>query len=164
MPSLNETIYGDKAQPIDSLLAERGATHGAFADHARITQRLKAVIEEELRLCKGDLNPMIDGRARITVNEEWNFIISESIDMILHKLGRIVAGDATHRDHFADIAGYAQLVVNAFDPPPTPGGVAYMTNSDGKMQRVNPKTLEPMSERIRMATQGFEEEMTRSLK
>ena len=31
--------------------------------------------------------------------------------MILHKIGRIVAGDEMEPDHWLDIAGYATLVV-----------------------------------------------------
>lgn len=34
-----------------------------------------------------------------------------SVFMILHKLSRILAGDPNHEDSWADIAGYAQLIV-----------------------------------------------------
>jgi hypothetical protein len=36
----------------------------------------------------------------------------EAIHMILIKLSRIIYGDYNHIDHWEDIAGYAQLVVN----------------------------------------------------
>lgn len=35
----------------------------------------------------------------------------EATHMILHKLQRVVSGDPDHEDHWADIAGYAQLIV-----------------------------------------------------
>jgi len=34
----------------------------------------------------------------------------EGLHMVFHKLGRIAAGCATHKDHWDDIAGYATLV------------------------------------------------------
>ena len=36
----------------------------------------------------------------------------EALDMICHKMGRIVNGDADYVDNFRDIAGYAQLVAD----------------------------------------------------
>jgi ubiquitin C-terminal hydrolase len=36
----------------------------------------------------------------------------EAIHMILIKLSRIIYGDYNHIDHWEDIAGYSQLVVN----------------------------------------------------
>ena len=32
--------------------------------------------------------------------------------MIAHKIGRILAGDPSFQDHWADIAGYATLIIN----------------------------------------------------
>lgn len=37
---------------------------------------------------------------------------SESLDMIAHKIGRIIAGDPNVEDHWRDIAGYATLVAD----------------------------------------------------
>jgi hypothetical protein len=33
----------------------------------------------------------------------------ESLDMIAHKISRILNGDPQHRDSWVDIAGYAQI-------------------------------------------------------
>lgn len=89
------------SSPVDiqSLLSERGQTHGDFTDHARATQAIKAVFKFELeeRAMRGQ--------------EPLNDKALESIDMIAHKLGRILAGDYLHADHWNDIAGYARLVV-----------------------------------------------------
>lgn len=84
--------------PTDALLAERGRTHGDFTDHARITQRLKDIIVNELALRRNRKQPELD------------YVMLESLDMITHKIGRVIAGDSTAVDHWDDIAGYARLV------------------------------------------------------
>lgn len=81
----------------EQLLTERGATHGRFEDHARITQNLKAVIRDEL-----------DGR-RLREQSTLTDSQIESLEMIVHKIGRIIAGDPNFADHWDDIAGYAKL-------------------------------------------------------
>jgi hypothetical protein len=82
---------------VETLTQERGKTHGAFTDHARITQRLKFIIREE------ELRRKDRGQAPLTMQQR------ESLEMILHKIGRIVAGDAGFADHWNDIAGYAHI-------------------------------------------------------
>ena len=74
------------------LLTERGKVHGEFRDHARVTQNLKNVLHQERGWDK--LAPMQ----------------REALEMIMHKIGCIMAGDANHVDHWFDIAGYATLV------------------------------------------------------
>lgn len=81
----------------EELLSERGKTHGDFADHARITQLLKDTIKIELVRRHHRQQP------RLTATQK------ESIDMILHKIGRIVAGESGFQDHWDDIAGYAKI-------------------------------------------------------
>jgi hypothetical protein len=75
-------------------LAERGARYGKFNGHAAITQEIKASLYAHAN----------------TVGVELNHIHSEAIDMICHKLGRIVNGDPNSADSWHDIAGYAKLV------------------------------------------------------
>jgi hypothetical protein len=41
--------------------------------------------------------------------------MQESLDMITHQIGRIIAGDPGFADHWRDIAGYAQLVANRLE-------------------------------------------------
>lgn len=75
-----------------ALVAERGKTHGEFNDHARITQMLKLVMHK---------------------TDKWESLTpaqKESLEMIVHKIGRILAGSPDFRDHWDDIAGYAVLV------------------------------------------------------
>jgi hypothetical protein len=80
-----------------ALLQERGKTHGDYTDHARITSRLKDVIYDE---CTTRVNR---GQQPLTPDQR------ETLDMISHKVGRILAGQANFRDHWDDIAGYARL-------------------------------------------------------
>ena len=82
-------MYGETM--IEELLAERGKVHGDFTYHALFTQCLK----ENMRNAPN-----------------WNnlsHVQKESLEMIQHKIGRILAGDPNHADHWDDIAGYATL-------------------------------------------------------
>lgn len=77
----------------ETLLAERGKTHGDFRYHAAVTRELKrAFMRTVLR------------------KKQLTDVQLEAVDMILHKLGRIAAGDPNFQDHWDDIAGYAKLV------------------------------------------------------
>ena len=76
---------------IDAILNERAKTHGDFKDHALIARMLKNVFWK--------------------TNNELTFTQSEAIDMILHKVARIGAGNPNEIDHWRDISGYATLVV-----------------------------------------------------
>lgn len=80
------------SNPVDALLEERGKTHGDFADHARITRGIKDM--------------MIQERGWTRLND----MQKETLDMIAHKIGRIIAGNADFKDHWDDISGYARLV------------------------------------------------------
>ena len=84
---------------INVLLAERGKTHGDYEIHAAITQDLKRIITHHV----GDLDRRLDD------------VMQETLDMIAHKIGRIIAGNPAEPDHWRDIAGYAQLVVNRLE-------------------------------------------------
>jgi hypothetical protein len=89
-----------KAVPVNEikeLLNERGKTHGNYTDHARTTQRLKGIVAIEIMARAQRGQP------------ELSYEALESIEMILHKIGRIIAGDANFQDHWDDIAGYAKL-------------------------------------------------------
>lgn len=80
---------------IQTLLEERGRTHGLFSDHAGATQALKDVMAVQRNW--SDLSPSH----------------REALDMIVHKIGRVLAGDPNFRDHWDDIAGYATLAAEA---------------------------------------------------
>lgn len=82
---------------IVELVSERKKTHGSFEDHARITQELKYILHKEHSERHFRSQPPLTDRQL------------ESLEMIAHKIGRIVAGDASFQDHWDDIAGYARI-------------------------------------------------------
>ena len=81
---------------ITETLIERGNRYGPFEGHAEVTQELKAVVRTHLYTRQKVLNP----------DQQ------EALDMIFHKVGRIVNGDADYDDSWVDIAGYAKLVAD----------------------------------------------------
>ena len=86
-----------KPRTTAEILEERGGEYGLFSEHAKITQGLKVTVRSW------------DGWARMLPCHR------EAIEMILHKIGRILNGNPMNRDSWADIAGYAELVVREID-------------------------------------------------
>lgn len=84
----------DDATNVDVILDERGSRYGSFYTHAEITQRLKQMA----------YNHIIDGK--LAPDQ------IEALDMIFHKIGRIINGDPDYVDSWVDIAGYAKLVAD----------------------------------------------------
>ena len=76
------------------ILAERGARYGTFADNAATSQSLKRVMAQHLAKHNKEL-----------ADDQW-----EAMEMIAHKMARIINGDTNYHDNWADIAGYAKLV------------------------------------------------------
>lgn len=81
---------------ITTVLTERGNRYGPFVGHANVTQALKIVIADELR-----------HRNKVLARDQ-----QEALDMICHKIGRIINGDPDYDDSWVDIAGYAKLVAD----------------------------------------------------
>ena len=79
---------------VDALITERGTRYGKFKDGAEIMQSLKDTMRD------------VDGWNNLTASQK------EALDMIQHKIGRILNGDPTYDDSWKDIAGYATLIVN----------------------------------------------------
>jgi hypothetical protein len=78
---------------MEALLTERGRTHGNWIDNARIAQSIKELWRRE------------EGWKRLSVGQR------EALEYIAGKVARILAGNPNHADHWADLAGYARLVV-----------------------------------------------------
>lgn len=79
---------------IEKTLDERGKKYGAFVGHARITQSLKKVMQE---------------------TPKWDTLADdqkEALEMVAHKIGRILNGDPDYDDSWVDIAGYTKLVAD----------------------------------------------------
>ena len=81
-------------KPVETILSERGSTHGNFTDNSSVSQHIKDVIRAAPNW--KDLRP--DQK--------------ESLDMIAHKIGRILAGKSDFQDHWDDLAGYAKLTAD----------------------------------------------------
>jgi hypothetical protein len=77
---------------IDETLSERGGRYGKYKDHAYITQNIKRA--------------MMDSKNWGTLSDDKR----ESLEMIAHKIGRILNGDPEYIENFRDISGYAELV------------------------------------------------------
>jgi len=84
---------------LNSILDERGTRYGKFTGHAAATQELKQVIR--IHLMKNE-KALADDQ-------------QEALDMICHKIGRIVNGDPDYADSWVDIAGYAKLVADRLE-------------------------------------------------
>jgi hypothetical protein len=84
------------------LVQERGKTHGRFKDHASCTQDLKSVITAHLEMRSKRLQSGLSDQQ------------IEALEMIAHKIGRIIAGDPDFDDHWDDIAGYAKIANKEF--------------------------------------------------
>lgn len=92
---------------IAEILAERGKRYGKFEDHARISQAIKE------RMCESG------GWLSLTEDQ------AEALEMIAHKIARILNGDPSYADNWVDIAGYAKLVADRLDAPkPAPAALA----------------------------------------
>jgi len=77
---------------IENTLNQRGEQYGSFRANAKLMQKLK----QALRRCTG-----------------WSRLADdqcEALEMICHKMSRIVNGDPDYADSWVDIAGYAMLV------------------------------------------------------
>ena len=77
---------------IDEVLSERGSRYGKFKEGADIMQELKAVMRSTSGW--GGLSPSQ----------------REALEMIQHKIGRILNGDPNYIDNWHDIQGFAKLV------------------------------------------------------
>lgn len=94
---------------IEEILAERAKTHGDYSDHATITQAIKWTMKS-FNLKQTNL-------------PGWNKLDPEqreALEMIAHKIGRILSGNNYFKDHWDDIAGYAKLVADRCDAPEPP--------------------------------------------
>lgn len=76
----------------ENLIEERGKVYGHFADGALIMRGLKERMHK------------VPGWRNLRPAQQ------EALDMIQHKIGRILNGDPDYVDNWDDIAGYSQLV------------------------------------------------------
>lgn len=82
---------------VRTILNERRAQHGSLVNHACVCQAMKRAMRDSL------------GWDRLADD------MKEAADMIVHKLARTLSGNPNYIDHWADICGYAQLVVDRLE-------------------------------------------------
>lgn len=78
---------------MDDLLEQRRQTHGDFADVALVAQATKDIWHAGAGW--KNLSP----------------VQRDGLEMIAHKIARIICGNPNHLDHYIDIVGYAQLII-----------------------------------------------------
>ena len=81
---------------VDATLDARAVEYGKFIEGAEVMQMLKRVVQVAL-----------NNRDKTLAHDQ-----AEAMDMIIHKIGRIINGNPDVVDHWLDIAGYAQLVAD----------------------------------------------------
>ena len=82
---------------IAQTLVDRGKLYGSFEGHARITQSLKTAM---------------------VAAPKWSALADdqkEALEMVVHKIGRILNGDPNYHDSWHDIVGYAKLVADRLE-------------------------------------------------
>lgn len=100
-------MYDDPWQPpampsmpqVDETLDARAVEYGKFIEGAEVMQMLKRVVQAAL-----------NNRDKTLAHDQ-----AEAMDMIIHKIGRIVNGNPDVVDHWLDIAGYAKLVADRLE-------------------------------------------------
>lgn len=90
MPEVNQ---------VDETLDARAVDYGKFIEGAEVMQMLKRVVQVAL-----------NNRDKTLAHDQ-----AEAMDMIIHKIGRIINGNPDVVDHWLDIAGYAQLVADRLE-------------------------------------------------
>lgn len=90
---------------VNDMLAGRESRYGSFQGHAKIAQDLKAVMHDRL------------GWDSLAPDQK------EALEMMQHKIARILNGDPNYIDNWVDIAGYSQLVVNRLEKEENAAGV-----------------------------------------
>lgn len=84
-------------ETVEKMLKGREEKYGSFEEHATIAQELKCAMQ---------------------TSRKWESLSDdkkEALEMIQHKVARILNGDPEYDDNWRDIAGYATLVENTLN-------------------------------------------------
>jgi hypothetical protein len=84
---------------VDKTLDARAEMYGKFKDGAALMQSIKR-----------ELSAHAAKHGKTFADDQW-----EALEMIVHKIGRIVNGDPDVTDHWVDIAGYATLIAERLE-------------------------------------------------
>lgn len=84
---------------VNKVLDSRAVDYGKFKDGARLMQGMKRLMADHAQ-----------AQGKTFADDQW-----EALEMIVHKIGRIVNGNSDKVDHWTDIAGYATLVADRLE-------------------------------------------------
>jgi len=84
---------------VNSVLDTRAKDYGTFKDGAALMQSLKRSLADHAAR-----------HNKAFADDQW-----EALEMIVHKMGRIVNGNPDVVDHWVDIAGYATLIADRLE-------------------------------------------------
>lgn len=90
--------FGPASTDIADTLQQRGLRYGAFPGHAKVTQNIKRAMQDS------------PNWASLTDQQR------EALEMVAHKIGRILNGDPNYHDSWHDIIGYVKLVEDTLEP------------------------------------------------
>lgn len=82
------------------MLDDRRKTHGSYADFAAMEQALQVAMREGVRY------------------EQLTLTQRSALNMIQHKIARILSGNPWHLEHWRDLAGYAQCAMDELAKAP----------------------------------------------
>lgn len=89
-------IEGGFLKYVDETLDERAQDYGKFKDGAELMQGIKRLLADHALQ-----------HNKTFADDQW-----EALEMIVHKMARIVNGNPDKVDHWVDIAGYAKLIAD----------------------------------------------------
>ena len=75
------------------VIEERSKVYGDFKDIAEVSQKIKDMYY-------------------LNNAQELDPVINEGMDMIIHKLSRVICGGSRYIDNIRDIQGYCQLIID----------------------------------------------------
>lgn len=94
-----EMVPMPETTQVDAVLDSRAVDYGAFKDGAALMQSIKRTMAAHAA-----------NHNKTFADDQW-----EALEMIVHKIGRIVNGNPDKVDHWTDIAGYAKLVADRLE-------------------------------------------------
>jgi hypothetical protein len=98
LPESAESVSANvNKSDIDATLDERGKRYGSYMEKAFIIQEIKRILRSASSWERMDPD------------------MQESLDMVIHKIGRIVTGDPEYLDSWIDVIGYAKLVADRLE-------------------------------------------------
>lgn len=95
-PRLPDFAFKDN---VDKTLDARALNYGTFKDGAALMQSIKRTMATHAAT-----------HNKTFADDQW-----EALEMIVHKIGRIVNGNPDVTDHWVDIAGYATLIADRLE-------------------------------------------------